>query len=75
MIMAKSNATWEAESDFRTLASAEEVKSNRARLGKAKRAGAKIVREEKKALIVKQRVAKPAPRKAAKPAPKRARRR
>lgn len=73
--MPKPNAAWEAESDFRTLAGAEEVKSDRARLGKAKKAGQKIIREEKKALIVKQRVAKPAPKKAAKAAPKRGRRR
>ncbi len=73
--MRKAEAKWEAENDFRALAGAEEIKSDRARLGKAKKAGVKIVREERKALIVKQRVAKPAPRKAAKPAPKRARRR
>ena len=72
--MAKSNAVWEAESDFRSLAGAEEVKSDRTRLAKAKKAGQKIIREEKKALIVKQKVAKPAPKKVARPAPKRARR-
>ena len=61
--MAKSDKQFEAEFDFRALASAEEVKSTPSRLRAAKAAGKKIVAEEKKALTVKQRVvAKPAPR-------------
>lgn len=53
----KSEDTWEAESDFRTLANAEEIKGNPTKLRKAKTAGKRLVKEEQKALQVKQRVA------------------
>ena len=59
----KTDKQFEAEFDFQALASAEEVKSTPSRLRAAKAAGKKIVAEEKKALAVKQRVARASPRK------------
>jgi hypothetical protein len=59
MSVPKNTRDWEAEDDFRTLARAEEIKSSRGRLSKAKTAGRRIVKEEQKALRNKQRVANP----------------
>jgi hypothetical protein len=53
----KGEALWQAEDDFRTLANAEEITSDRGRLGKAKRAGRALVKREKAALAKKERVA------------------
>ncbi len=61
--MAISEAQFQAEDDFRSLTNAEGVKSDSKRLGAAKRAGKKVVSREKKALAIKQRVAKPTTRK------------
>ena len=61
-IMAKSDKQFEAEMDFQSLAHAEEIKSSAPRFKAAKTAGKRVVAQEKKALAVKQRVAKPAPR-------------
>jgi hypothetical protein len=58
----KSARDWEAEEDFRTLARAEEIRSSRGRLSKAKTAGRRIVKEEQKALRNKQKVANPKPK-------------
>ena len=53
----KSEKEWEAESDFNTLARAEEIKADSRRVSRAKKAGSKIVAQERKALVAKTRVA------------------
>ena len=57
--VSKADLEWQAEEDFRTLANAEEVKADRARLAKAKRAGKDIIKKEERALKSKKRVATP----------------
>ncbi len=65
MVSKAQEAKWKAEGDFRTLASAEEIKSDKGRLSKAKAEGRKIVKDEKKVLNAKERIVAPTPRKAA----------
>jgi hypothetical protein len=55
--MTAADRRWQAEDDFRTLTSTEEIKSDRRRLSRAKRAGKKMVKDAKKALTRQQRVA------------------
>lgn len=58
---------WRAQSDFHTLASAQEIQGDPKRLKAAQAEGAKIVAEEQKALAAKKTVAQPAkPKKVAK---------
>lgn len=57
-MVSKSDKQWQAEDDFRTLTSAEEVTADKARLSRAKRAGRALVAKEQKALKTKQRVAR-----------------
>lgn len=60
----KSDREWQAEDDFRTLTSAEEVTADKGRLTRAKVAGRKLVKKEQAALKRKERVAgKPASKK------------
>jgi len=46
MAMAKSDAQWRAEGDAETLGRAEEIKSDRPRLGKAKVAATRLAKEK-----------------------------
>lgn len=55
--MTKSDREWQAEDDFRTLVSAQEVNSSKSRLTRARRAGRRIVRKETRTLGVKRQIA------------------
>lgn len=56
--MTAEDKKWQAESDMRTLAEAEAIKSDRQRLSKAKKAGAAMVKEKKQEVKRLQKVAK-----------------
>lgn len=53
MAHVKAEREWQAEDDFRSLTSAEEVRRDRKRLTRAKSAGRRIVRDAEKALALK----------------------
>ena len=54
--MTKSDREWQAEDDFRTLVSAQEVNSDKSRLGRARRAGRRIVKKETRTLGLKRQM-------------------
>ena len=55
----KTEKDWEAEDDFRTLARAEEIKRDKKRMGKARKAGTNVLKEKKEEIIAIAAVAKP----------------
>lgn len=61
--MEKSEKEWMAESDMRTLAEAEQIKSDKQRMTRAKRAGQRLLKEKKKELTALQKVSKKSPSK------------
>lgn len=63
--MTKQEKEWMAEDDMRTLARAEEIKSDRQRLSRAKQAGTRIVKEKEKEVDAIQKVSKTPMRKMA----------
>lgn len=63
--MTAEDKKWQAESDMRTLAEAEAIKSDRQRLSKAKKAGAAMVKEKKQEVNRLQKISKTPSRKPA----------
>jgi hypothetical protein len=55
--MSAQDRRWQAEDDFRTLTSSEEIQADKRRLTRARRAGKRLVKDAKKALTRQQRVA------------------
>ena len=55
--MAVQDRRWKAESDFRSLTEAEQVRTDRGRLRRARSAGRRMIRDEQRALRVKRTVA------------------
>ncbi len=54
--MTKSDRDWQAEDDFRTLVSAQEVSSNKGRHKRARTAGRRLVRKETRTLGLKRKM-------------------
>jgi hypothetical protein len=56
--MSKSDREWQAEDDFRSLVSAQEVTTDKRRFSRARRAGRRIVRKETRTLGLKRRISR-----------------
>ena len=61
--IAKADMEWRAQDDARTLMYAEEVKADKSRLSRAKKAALKIAKEKEREVKAIRKIAKPVPKK------------